>query len=223
MIRRGGRFIRKFYASGYIIALILVMISTAAIPCLAADEIPSSKQADMPLILLQIQADVQGNLNDLDLDVADAAQNLSTAGLEGTAARKVLRKLLETNSNLVSAATFGNNGKIIAVECKGCKGGEGANIRSQEHIAYVLKTKNPVFSKEFMLVKGYNGTALAYPVFSPRGELLGGVIAGVVPDKLMNALVAPQIQFDMNNGSSITDYSFWLMHLDGLIAYDRHR
>ena len=88
-------------------------------------------------------------------------------------------------------------------------------------MAYVLKTKAPEFGKEYQMTEGYNGTALAYPVFSPQGELLGGIAATIVPDKLMNALVAPQLHFDIYNRSNITDYSFWLMHLDGLIAYDR--
>jgi polar amino acid transport system substrate-binding protein len=176
---------------------------------------------DMLFMLLQIQADVQGNLNDLDLDVANAAQNLSTTGLEGTAARGVLHKLLETNSNLAEAVTFSKDGKIIIAECKGCEGSEGVDISSQEHIAHVLKTKTPTFSKQFLLVEGYNGTALAYPVFSPQGEFLGGISTIIEPDKLLNAVVAPQLHFDIYNRSNITDYSFWLMHLDGLIAYDR--
>ena len=176
---------------------------------------------DLPFMLLQIQADVQGSLNDLDLDVANASQNLSATGLEGTAAGEVLRKLLETNSNLVDAVTFSNDGKIIIAECNGCEGGKGADISSQEHIAHVLKTKTPTFSKQFLLVEGYNGTALAYPVFSPQGEFLGGISTIIEPDKLLNAVVAPQLHFDTYNRSNITDYSFWLMHLDGLIAYDR--
>lgn len=181
----------------------------------------AESEADMLFTLLQIQANVQGNLNDLDLDVANAASNLSTTGLEGPDARGVLRKLLETNSNLTEAVTFSKDGKIIAAECKGCQGGEGADISSQEHIAHVLKTKTPTLSKQFLLVEGYNGTALAYPVFSPQGEFLGGISAIIEPDKLLNAVVAPQLHFDISNRSNITDYSFWLMHLDGLIAYDR--
>jgi len=175
----------------------------------------------MPFMLLQIQADVQGSLNDLDLDVANASQNLSATGLDGGAARGVLHKLLETNSNLVEAVTFGKDGKIIVAECKGCEGGEGADISSQEHIAHVLKTKTPTLSKQLLLVEGYTGTALAYPVFSQQGEFLGGISAIIEPDKLLNEMVAPQLHFDAYNRSNITDYSFWLMHLDGLIAYDR--
>ena len=67
-------------------------------------------------------------------------KNLSATDLEGTAAREVLHKLLETNSNLAEAVTFSKDGKIIIAECKGCEGGKGADISSQEHIAQVLKT-----------------------------------------------------------------------------------
>lgn len=177
--------------------------------------------ANMLFMLLQIQADAQGSLNDLDSDVANASQNLSATGLDGAAARDVLRKLLETNSNLVEAVTFDREGRIIIAECKGCDGGEGADISNQEHITHVLKTKTPTLSKQFLLVEGYNGTALAYPVFSPQGEFQGGISTIIEPDKLLNAVVAPALKFDTYNRSNITDYSFWLMHLDGLIAYDR--
>jgi len=177
--------------------------------------------ADMLFMLLQIQADVQGRLSDLDLDIANASYDLSATGLEEDAADKVLRRLLETNSILVEAVTFSKEGKIIAAECRGCEGVEGVDISRQEHIAHVLKTKTATLSKQFLLVEGYNGTALAYPVFSPQGEFLGGISAIIEPDKLLNAVVAPQLHFDIDNRSNITDYSFWLMHLDGLIAYDR--
>jgi len=177
--------------------------------------------ADMLFMLLQIQADVQGSLNDVDLDVSNASSDLSATDLEGDIADEVLRRLLETNSNLFEAVTFSKEGKIIAAECRGCEGGVGVDISSQEHIAHVLKTKTPTLSKQFLLVEGYNGAALAYPVFSPQGEFLGGISAIIEPDKLLNAVVAPQLHFNIDNRSNITDYSFWLMHLDGLIAYDR--
>ncbi|VVB69659.1 Cache domain protein [uncultured archaeon] len=193
---------------------------------------------DMLFMLLRIQADVQGSLNDLNKDVENAAQNLSATDMEGVAAVGVLSKLLETNSNLAEAFTFSKDGKVVAVKCKGCfVGGDGANISSREllsmHtaenlspssrevIAHVLKTKIPDFTKEYQMVEGYNATALAYPVFSPQGEFIGGIVATIVPDKLMNAIVAPKLHFDIYNRSNITDFSFWVMHLDGLIAYDR--
>jgi polar amino acid transport system substrate-binding protein len=213
----------KFSLSLMVIAatLICCAIAVSGQATTSCNASVAESEADMLFMLLQIQADVQGSLDDLDMDVANASQNLSATGLEGSAAREVLRKLLETNSNLVETVTFSKDGKIIAAECKGCEGGEGANISSQEHIAYVLKNERPAFSKEFMLVEGYNGTALAYPVFSPQGEFLGGISTIIEPDKLLNALVAPQLHFNVSSRGNITDYSFWMLTLDGLVAYDR--
>lgn len=210
------------FASVAIVATLLFCIIAASGQNVPVSNLSAAEsEADMLFTLLQIQADVQGNLNDLDLDVANAAQNLSTTGLEGTAAREVLRKLLETNSNLIEAVTFGKEGRIVIAEGKGSEGAEGADISSQEHIAHVLMTKTPTLSKQFLLVEGYNGTALVYPVFSPQGEFIGGISAIIEQDKLLNALVAPQLHFNISTRSNITDYSFWAMDLDGLIAYDR--
>jgi polar amino acid transport system substrate-binding protein len=95
--------------------------------------------SDMPFMLLQIQADVQGSLNNLDADVANAAQNLSTASLEGDAAHQVLHKLLDTNSNLVEAMIFGKDGKIISeVECEGARAARTIIHAARIYCLYIL-------------------------------------------------------------------------------------
>lgn len=213
--------ISRFVSAAILVALSFCAIASPGQELDNGNLSAAQSEADMLFMLLQIQADVQGRLNDFDADLANAAQNLSVTGLEGSDAHEVLRKLLETNSDLGSSITFSKEGKIITAEGKGNESAEGADISSQEHIASLLQTKIPVFSKQFLLVEGYNGTSLVYPVFSPQGEFLGGVSAIIEPDKLLNVVVAPQLHFDVSNRSNITDYSFWLMHLDGLIAYDR--
>jgi hypothetical protein len=77
-----------------------------------------------------------------------------------------------------------------------------------------------LFSKQFLLVQGYNGTALAYPIFSPQGEFLGGITAIIEPDKLLNVLAAPLLQYDMNIQSDIANCTIWVMDLDGLLLFD---
>jgi polar amino acid transport system substrate-binding protein len=180
----------------------------------------TDSEADISAILLHYQADVQGSLIDLDFDVANAAQNLSTTGLEGDAAREVLSKLLETNSNLVEASTFSKEGQIIVAECRECEGSEGADISSQKVVENFLKTKIPTFSRQILLAEGYNGTVLEYPVFSPRGEFLGGSSAIIEPDKLLDRLAAHLLHFNVSTQSNITDYTFWVIDLDGLLLYD---
>jgi polar amino acid transport system substrate-binding protein len=180
----------------------------------------TDSEADMSSILLHFQADVQGSLTDLDSDVANAAQNLSTTGLEGDAAREVLSKLLETNSNLVEASTFSKEGQIIIAECRECKGSEGADISSQEVVANFLKNKVPILSKQLLLAEGYNGTVLECPVISQQGVFLGGTSAIIEPDKLLDRLASPRLHFNDSTQSNTSDYTFWVMDLDGLLLYD---
>jgi polar amino acid transport system substrate-binding protein len=180
----------------------------------------TDSEAYMSSILLHFQADVQGSLNDFDSDVANAAQDLSTTGLEGDAAHEVLGKLLETDSNLVEASTFNKEGKIMAAECRQCEGSEGADISSQEVVANFLMTKTPAFSKQMLLAEGYNGTVLEYPVLSLQGEFLGGTSAIIEADKFLGSLAAPLLHFNVSTQSNITDYTFWVMDLDGSLLYD---
>jgi polar amino acid transport system substrate-binding protein len=177
--------------------------------------------ADMPFKLLQIQADAQGRLNDMDSDVANASQNLSVTGLEGSGAREVLSRLLESNPNLFKAVTVSEEGIILVAECKDCQGGEGEDISSQEHIAHILKAKTPALSGEFLTVEGYNATAIAYPIFSPEGEFQGGISTTFEPDNMLNALVAPGLNETNYNNNYNFSYSFWAMQPDGLIIYDK--
>ena len=221
MKKNPGKVVFSFASAGAIAAILLLCSIAACGQAVPNGNLSAAQsETDMLFKLLLFQTDVQGNLNDLDLDVANASQNLSITGLDGASAREVLNKLLETNSNLVEASTFSKDGKIIVTECKGCERNEGADISGQEHVALILKTKNPTFSKQFLLVEGFNGTVLEYPVFSPQGEFLGGISAVIEPYKLLNALVTPLLQYDMYNRSDIANYTFWVMDLGGLLLYD---
>ncbi len=61
------------------------------------------------------------------------------------------------------------------------------------------------------ILRRYNATALAYPVFSPEGEFQGGISAAFEPDKMLDALVIPRL--------NRTDYSIFVMQKDGLDVY----
>lgn len=198
-------------ASSITVIAFLLYIATTTAQDFPENNASLAEPSSMPFTLLQTQADVQGSLDDMGSDVANASQNLSSTGLDGAEAKEILNKLLESNPNLIEAVTFGKEGKILIAECKGCQGSVGADISNQGYISYVLKSKNPMLSGEFLTVEGYNATALAYPVFSPEGEFQGGVSATFEPDKMLGALVVPRL-----NG---TDYSLFVMQKDGLDIY----
>jgi hypothetical protein len=207
------KIMKKNILDAGLITVIMFLLCTAIA---AAQDIPENNATpagpgNMPFTLLLAQADVQGSLDDMGSDVANASQNLSSTGLKGAGAQEVLNMLLKSNPNLIEAVTFGKDGKILAAECKGCQGSVGADISNQEHISHVLKAKTPALSGEFLTVEGYNATALAYPVFSPEGEFQGGISTTFEPDEMLGAIVVPRL-----NG---TDYSIFVMQKDGLDIY----
>lgn len=170
---------------------------------------------DLAFALLQIQADVQGSLSDMDLAVDEASHSLSATGLESAGAREVLSKLIESNPRLTMAVTVSKEGKILVSGSKEYKGIEGADISKQEAIAKFLEAEDPdpIFGSPFQTVEGFEAVALVYPVYSTEGEFLGGISATFEPEKVIKALVEPW----MNE----TGRSFWIMQTDGLIVYDR--
>jgi polar amino acid transport system substrate-binding protein len=197
---------------GSIAAIVfLLCIATAAAKDIPENIASPAEPCNMTFILLQAQADVQGSLDDMESDVANASLDLSSTGLEGAGAHEVLKKLLESSPNLIEAVTFNKEGKIMVVECKGCQGGVGADISNQKHIAHILKAKTPALSEEFLTVEGHNATALAYPVFSSEGVFQGGISATFEPDKMLGALVVPRL--------NRTSYSVFVMQNDGLDVY----
>jgi hypothetical protein len=202
--------------NGLSFSSITVIVFLLCIAVAAAQDIPenntsSAGPGNMPFTLLLAQADVQGSLDDMESDVANASWNLSSTGLDGAEAQEILNKLLESNPNLIEAVTFDKEGKILAGKCKGCQSSVGVNISNQEHISHVLKAKTPALSGEFLTMEGDNATALAYPVFSPEGEFQGGISTTFEPDKMLGAMVVPRL-----NG---TDYSIFAMQTDGLDVY----
>jgi polar amino acid transport system substrate-binding protein len=202
---------RKTFLSHTFVTIIAFLILASGVAAedeaTFADEATLAHPSSMPFTLLQIQADVQGSLDDTASEVENATLSLSAAGLTGSEAQQILAQVMQSSPNLVEAVTFSREGQILAAECKGCQGAVGADISSQEHIAHVLKYRTPTLSDEFMAVEGYNATALAYPVFSPQGEFLGGISVLLKPEEMFGGLVGPWL-----NG---TDYSFFVMQTDG--------
>ncbi|NPV63709.1 MAG: cache domain-containing protein [Methanotrichaceae archaeon] len=206
---------RKTFLSSTSIVIIAVLILAASVAAedeaTLADEATPVTPYSMPFTLLQIQSEVQESLDDTASMVENATLSLLAAGLTGSEAQEILARVLESSPNLVEVVTFSRDGRILAAECEGCRGAVGADISSQEHIAHVLKYRTPTLSGEFLAVEGYNATALAYPVFSPQGEFLGGISALLKPEEMFAALVGPRL-----NG---TDCSIFVMQIDGRDIY----
>ena len=167
---------------------------------------------DMAFFLVQLQANIQGQLNDLDLDVADSSRQLSTVGIGGEKARSILRNLTSSSPYFAEATTGSPEGKIVIAEPAAYKNSEGADISKNDATIQLMDTKNPVFSQVFRLVEGYDASVISYPVFSPSGEFIGGVGAIIKPAEFLGSIIVPQLKG--------TNYSVTVMQKDGRVLYD---
>jgi polar amino acid transport system substrate-binding protein len=167
---------------------------------------------DMAYFLLQLQASIQGQLNDLDSAVADSSYQLSAIGIEGEKARDILRNLTGSSPYFTEATTGSPEGKIAAAEPAVYRNLEGADISKNDATIRLMQTKSPVFSPVFHLVEGYDASIVSYPVFSATGEFIGGVGAIIKPAELLGSIIAPRLLG--------TNYSVTVMQKDGLSLYD---
>lgn len=171
-----------------------------------------AEDGNMASFLLRLQADLQGQLYDLDAAVANSAFKLSTAGIKGENARDVLQNLTNASAHFVEATISSPEGKIVVAEPAAFKNAEGADISKTDSTIRLMQTKSPVFSQVFRLVEGYDAIVISYPVFSDSGQFMGGVGAIIKPEELIGSIAALLL--------NDTDYSVTVIQKNGLSLYD---
>lgn len=193
-----------------ILLVLLPSVGLAANDNATGGNFSTDSNDDIAFFLLQLQADIQGSLSDQDALVADAAEQLSAAGLEGEKAREILQSL--NDSGFLKAVTISQQGRILTAEPSQYNASERSDIASQKGWTSFLESKDPMLSPMFRLVEGYDAVTLIYPVLSPAGNFTGAVSASMKPGELLGAIIAPML-----NG---TPFNAWVMQKDGLILYD---
>ena len=169
-------------------------------------------RSEMPLILAQLEAQVDSELWKLDESLLASCQQFSSTGLEGTQARAILNSLVASDSFIVNAATIDKNDVIVAVESAKYSSIEGADISDQEQSIRLQKTMRPVMSNMIRLVEGFDGVVMVAPIFTIDKVFIGSLSIVIEPSVLLEA-VATQVL----NGTS---YTAWAMQIDGKIIYD---
>jgi hypothetical protein len=167
---------------------------------------------DMAYFLMQLQAITQGQLNDLDMAVADSSYQLSAAGIEGEKARSILLNLTNSSPYFTEATTGSPEGKIVTAEPALFRNSEGTDISKNNATIRLMQTKSPIFSPVFRLVEGYDASIISYPVFSASGQFIGAIGAIIKPADLLGSIIEPRLLK--------TNYSVTVIQTDGLSLYD---
>jgi hypothetical protein len=156
---------------------------------------------------------LQDRLDTADTVVSATGGILAGTGITGQGADDALLSLAESEQWVVDAVTVSPDGTIAAVMPEEYQGVIGDYIGNQSHIVTILTDKKPVLSPVFRTVEGFEAAAIAYPVFSSGGELIGGISVPFRPDLLIGPLI-----IDATRG---TEYGVEVIQAtDGLILYD---
>jgi hypothetical protein len=156
---------------------------------------------------------LQDRLDTADAEVWATGEILTGTGITGPGADEALLSLSESNDWIVDAVTVAPDGTIAAVMPEQYQGVIGEYIGNQSHIVAILIDQAPALSPIFQTVEGFEAAAIAYPAYSPRGDLIGGISVPFRPD-----LLAGPIIIDATSG---TGYGVDVLQAtDGLVLYD---
>jgi hypothetical protein len=191
-----------------IIALALSLILIATYGCAA----PSAQELQLKTTTQQIQQAVQTELNKLDLDLSNAAAELSHSGLSGPEARNILNGLATEYPSVIDVCTTDPAGEMVTVAPDAYSRYEGTDISQKTVTIKFNETKKPMLSQMFPAVEGMNAVVIIWPIVSQNGEFMGSVHALFKPETLLSGASEPIIRG--------TDISIDVMQLDGLDLYN---
>ena len=165
------------------------------------------------VVIIKLQDDINAVFSKLDADAARAAKELGKTGIEGEAAREVIRNLAASAGLYsVDSCAVNTKGIITIVEPPEYKKFEGSDISAQPQVLRLWATKQPVMGELFMSVEGFYASSIEHPVLSDKGELLGSVSLMFKPENIF-ALV---LEEDLKG----TPVHAWAMQKDGRLVYD---
>jgi hypothetical protein len=128
---------------------------------------PGSEAANgQPAVLSAARTDVRAALDRLDGDLATAAGRLASTGLDTPAAREVLSRLAATH--VVDFSTVSATSTMLAVEPAAYQSAEGADISDQEQVVRLHATLDPVLSKTFRAVEGFEAASCSTTRTRPK-------------------------------------------------------
>jgi hypothetical protein len=179
---------------------------------LAGCTAPGAQELQLKTTTQQIQQAVQIELNELDLDLSNAAAELSRTGLSGPEARNVLNGLTDKYPFIIDTCTTDTVGKMVTVAPDAYSSYEGTDISTQDVTIKMNETRKPLLSQMFPAVEGMDAVVIMWPVFSQNGDFTGSVSALFKPETFLYGPSDPFLKG--------TDISIDVMQLDGLDIYN---
>ncbi len=170
-----------------------------------------SNREEMALILINSEANINNELQRLDSLLSNACQQLSTIGLTGPEAEKILNSLNAENSNLILySAIADKNDILLTVQPSKYSNMTGQDVKSQEQNIEMHKTMCPAISN-LTSVEGLPAIVMVSPVFDVNKQLVGS---------LSIVFQLYQVIYPIVNDSTKGIYTIYALQGNGTLIYD---
>jgi hypothetical protein len=171
------------------------------------------QKQEMASLLIHSQAAINAKLQSLDAVLLAACQELSTTGLTGPQADRVLYDFYMNNSDLVvNAATSDAQDVLVAVQPSNYSNIIGEDIKNQEQNVEMHKTMRPALSNLIPLVEGFPGVVIVAPIFDSNEQFIGALSIVMQPYQLIHPIVA--------GPASSGYYTIYALQTNGTLIYD---
>lgn len=199
-----------------LIAIVIVLIIANVYLLNSNLSITSQKESlatkqEMSNLLTQVKTALDSELEQVDLDIQSACQQLSTVNFGSSQVRAILSALVDNNS-FIKSASLEVDGILVVVEPEERSYIEGSDVTNQEQTIRLRQTLRPVMSNQIKLVENIYGVVMAAPIFNNDKTFVGAVTIVIEPNQLINQTIT-----SIYNGA---DYTFMGIQVDGLVLYD---
>jgi sensor domain CHASE-containing protein len=174
------------------------------------DNQSAAAKQEMLSQLMHTQNNVNTKLAELEATMKTTCQKLSSVGLTGPQADRILSEAAASDPLIMNSAATDINDILVNVK-PDTYGVTGDDITMQEQQLMMRETMQPVMSNVIMLVQGYPGVVLVAPIFNSQDQFMGALSLVIQPSALINQSIA---------STGATTYAMWAMQSNGTLLYD---
>jgi hypothetical protein len=198
-------------AGTYFLLASVIAVFAANMRSAFAGNIPVEQGAK----LSAISGEVQVVLDDIEGQLAHAANQLSAHGIDGPEALEAMRQLCERRASFASCITLDAGGIVREVYPKRYSEIRDTDLSGQAHIARIFADKQPVMSGLFKAVEGFYAVEFGAPVFDRHHRLIGAVSAIVRPYEFLKQIIAPRFSWDA--------LSIWVLEPNSVALFSKNK
>ncbi|MDO8872027.1 MAG: cache domain-containing protein [Methanoregula sp.] len=168
--------------------------------------------AQMKGVATQLTVSIDAGLEDLKAGIRNNSRTLSTAGLAGGEAEKILAENLLRHPWAFSSLVISKEGVVMTAVPENYADMVGMDLSWQPQVQKANTDQVSIVSGVFLMAEGFTGISQSYPVFSPSWEYLGYTDITYAPDAFLGRQIRP-----VTDG---TAYDVWVTQTDGTVIYD---